>query len=146
MSLKIPHLIRQNWVFKWVFSKTHLESHFYQIRSGIFKWVFKSGICRNLWPQASFKVFATVFIIYGFPSRVKYSGFMLNKQQQYLVLNSQLNIRCDPSNAHNMHFSICEILSIRLINSQISKVHLNKNIFKILLTQKICRIGPCYQG
>ena len=37
------------WVFeKWVFSKNPL---LLLSRSGIFKWVFKSGICRKLWPK-----------------------------------------------------------------------------------------------
>ena len=51
-QLKIALFIQQKrvfkWVFeKWVFSKTHLKTRFYYI----FNWVFKSGICRKLWPK-----------------------------------------------------------------------------------------------
>ena len=47
--LKIPLLFSRSGFFENShFSKTHLKSHFHQIRSGIFKWVFKSGICRKL--------------------------------------------------------------------------------------------------
>ena len=31
----------------------NIKNSFYKIRSGIFKWVFKSGVCRKLWPQSS---------------------------------------------------------------------------------------------
>ena len=34
------------------------------LSSGIFKWVFKSGICRKLWPNISLKAISRKFTIF----------------------------------------------------------------------------------
>ena len=63
--LQIPHFWKPTKKIHFLFSrsgflsgilrsefskKNHLKTRFYKIRNGIFKWVYKSGICRKLWP------------------------------------------------------------------------------------------------